>query len=37
MNTIASYTYSWGYYLESLRRCCETGAGKPFQASGGAR
>ncbi len=24
------YNYNWGYYLESLRLYCETGAGKPF-------
>jgi predicted SnoaL-like aldol condensation-catalyzing enzyme/uncharacterized protein YndB with AHSA1/START domain len=28
-----SYNYHWGYYLESLRQYCETGAGKPFRAS----
>jgi len=27
------YNYNWGYYLESLRLYCETGTGKPFQAS----
>ena len=25
------YNYNWGYYLESLRLFCETGAGKPFR------
>ena len=25
------YNYNWGYYLESLRLLCETGAGKPFE------
>jgi Activator of Hsp90 ATPase homolog 1-like protein len=24
------YNFNWGYYLESLRLCCETGAGKPY-------
>ncbi len=24
------YNYNWGYYLESLRLYCETGAGKPY-------
>ncbi len=28
-----SYNYNWGYYLDSLRLFCETGAGKPFQAA----
>jgi uncharacterized protein YndB with AHSA1/START domain len=26
------YNFNWGYYLESLRLLCSTGAGKPFQA-----
>jgi hypothetical protein len=26
------YNFNWGYYLESLRLLCVTGAGKPFQA-----
>jgi uncharacterized protein YndB with AHSA1/START domain len=26
------YNFNWGYYLESLRRVCESGVGKPFQA-----
>ena len=26
-----SYNFNWGYYLESLRLCCATGKGKPFQ------
>lgn len=26
-----TYNYNWGYYLESLRLLCESGAGKPFQ------
>jgi len=29
------YNYNWGYYLESLRLLCTTGAGKPFQAPNG--
>lgn len=28
------YNFNWGYYLESLRLYCTTGAGKPFQAAG---
>jgi uncharacterized protein YndB with AHSA1/START domain len=24
------YNFNWGYYLESLRLCASTGAGKPF-------
>jgi hypothetical protein len=24
------YNFNWGYYLESLRLLCTTGAGKPF-------
>jgi uncharacterized protein YndB with AHSA1/START domain len=25
------YNFNWGYYLESLRLLCTTGAGKPFE------
>ena len=25
-----TYNFNWGYYLESLRLLCTTGAGKPF-------
>jgi uncharacterized protein YndB with AHSA1/START domain len=25
------YNFNWGYYLESLRLACVTGAGKPFR------
>jgi len=25
------YNFNWGYYLESLRLYCETGAGKPYR------
>jgi uncharacterized protein YndB with AHSA1/START domain len=28
-----TYNFNWGYYLESLRLLCVTGAGKPFQAA----
>ena len=28
-----TYNFNWGYYLESLRLLCTTGAGKPFGAS----
>ena len=27
-----TYNFNWGYYLESLRLLCTTGAGKPFGA-----
>jgi uncharacterized protein YndB with AHSA1/START domain len=27
-----TYNFNWGYYLESLRLLCTTGAGKPFAA-----
>ena len=27
------YNYNWGYYLESLRLLCTSGAGKPFRAA----
>jgi uncharacterized protein YndB with AHSA1/START domain len=27
------FNYNWGYYLESLRQYCETGAGKPFEVA----
>jgi uncharacterized protein YndB with AHSA1/START domain len=27
------YNYNWGYYLESLRLLCTSGAGKPFSAA----
>jgi uncharacterized protein YndB with AHSA1/START domain len=27
------YNFNWGYYLESLRLLCTTGAGKPFKAA----
>jgi len=27
-----TYNFNWGYYLESLRLLCVTGAGKPFEA-----
>ena len=26
------YNFNWGYYLQSLKDFCETGAGKPFKA-----
>ncbi len=26
------YNFNWGYYLLSLKRLCETGAGHPFEA-----
>ncbi|HEY7282105.1 MAG TPA: SRPBCC domain-containing protein [Actinomycetota bacterium] len=27
------FNFNWGYYLESLRTYCESGAGKPFPAA----
>jgi uncharacterized protein YndB with AHSA1/START domain len=27
------YNFNWGYYLESLRLLCTTGAGKPFRVA----
>ena len=29
-----TYNFNWGYYLNSLKRMCEDGAGTPFTASG---
>jgi uncharacterized protein YndB with AHSA1/START domain len=29
------YNFNWGYYLESLRLLCTTGAGKPFVPGSG--
>lgn len=31
-DAIATATFNWGYYLDSLRLLCETGRGKPFQS-----
>ncbi len=28
-----NYNFNWGYYLGSLKQLCETGAGKPYQAT----
>ena len=28
-----TYNFNWGYYLESLRLLCTTGAGKPYHGS----
>jgi len=28
-----NYNFNWGYYLNSLKRFCETGAGTPFSAA----
>ena len=27
-----TYNFNWGYYLNSLKRLCETGTGTPFEA-----
>ncbi len=31
-DTYGTYNFNWGYYLNSLKRFCETGSGTPFQA-----
>jgi hypothetical protein len=31
-----TYNFNWGYYLESLRKLCTTGAGTPFDPDRGA-
>lgn len=28
-----NYNFNWGYYLHSLKRFCESGAGTPFSAA----
>jgi hypothetical protein len=28
-----TYNFNWGYYLHSLKRLCEEGAGTPFAAT----
>ena len=28
--TYGTYNFNWGYYLNSLKQLCETGAGTPF-------
>lgn len=30
--TVGTANFTWGYYLNSLRRLCETGRGTPFDA-----
>jgi len=30
-DAFGTYNFNWGYYLESLRLLCTTGAGKPYQ------
>lgn len=30
-DAVGSATFTWGYYLDSLRQFCETGTGKPYQ------
>ncbi len=29
--TYGIYNFNWGYYLNSLKRLCETGTGAPFE------
>lgn len=31
-DTYGTYNFNWGYYLGSLKKFCETGAGAPFKA-----
>ncbi len=33
-DTYGVYNFNWGYYLNSLKRLCETGTGVPFQPPG---
>jgi hypothetical protein len=30
--TYGTYNFNWGYYLNSLKRFCETGTGTPFSS-----
>jgi uncharacterized protein YndB with AHSA1/START domain len=30
-DTYGTYNFNWGYYLNSLKRYCETGVGAPYQ------
>lgn len=30
-DTYGTYNFNWGYYLNSLKRLCEDGAGTPFE------
>ena len=30
-----TYNFNWGFYLESLRLCCQQGKGKPFDPARG--
>ena len=30
-DTYGTYNFNWGYYLNSLKRLCEEGAGTPFE------
>lgn len=32
--TYGEYNFNWGYYLGSLKACCETGEGTPFRPEG---
>ena len=32
-DTYGTYNFNWGYYLNSLKLFCETGAGTPFRVS----
>ena len=31
-DTYGTYNFNWGYYLNSLKRLCESGEGTPFKA-----
>jgi len=30
---LATCSYDWGFYMPSLKSCCETGKGQPFSQS----
>jgi len=32
-DTYGTYNFNWGYYLNSLKRLCETGAGTPYEVA----
>jgi hypothetical protein len=33
-DTYGTYNFNWDYYLNSLKKLCETGTGMPFEVSG---
>ena len=32
-DTYGTYNFNWGYYLNSLKKYCETGVGTPYQVA----